>query len=138
VSVLLDVNLLLACGWQTHAHHSAALKWLEGLEEFNTCPLVELGFLRVSMGPAFRVTFEDATKALEDLKGRPGAKMIHDDFAPARLPTLTSHSEVTDAYRVELARSKGLRLATLDEALCKAVWAAGIAFCPFPEVTVQP
>ena len=44
MSVLLDVNMLLACGWQTHARHAEAVSWLDGLEEFHTCPLVDLAF----------------------------------------------------------------------------------------------
>ena len=103
-----------------------------GQEAFHTCPLVELGFLRVSMGPAFRVPFVDAARALGDIKGRTTAQRLADDLDTANLPPLTSHAEVTDAYLVELARSKGLRLATLDEALCATAWATGIAFHPFP------
>ena len=131
MSVLLDVNLLLACGWQTHALHAEAVAWLDGLEEFHTCPLVDLGFLRVSMGPAFRVSFADAARVLADIKARAGAKMMADDFPPAKLPSLASHAQVTDAYLVELARSKRMRLATLDAALCATAWAEGVAFVPF-------
>jgi len=36
MSVLLDVNLLLACGWQTHVRHSEAVTWLDGLSAFFT------------------------------------------------------------------------------------------------------
>ena len=90
-----------------------------------------LGFLRVSMGPAFRVPFADAARVLADIKRRAGAKVMADDFDTAGLPSLVSHAEETDAYLVELARSKGLRLATLDGVLCEKAWAAGIAFTPF-------
>jgi predicted nucleic acid-binding protein len=134
MSVLLDVNMLLACGWQTHLRHAEAVAWLDGLPEFYTCPLVELGFLRVSMGPAFRTMFEDAARVLADLKRRTGARMMADDFDTARLPSLASYAEVTDAYLVELARSKGLHLATLDEALCERPWAAGVAVVPLPKI----
>ena len=47
-----------------------------------------------------------------------------------KLPNLTHHAEVTDAYLVELARAHGLKLATLDHALCQKPWAAGIAENP--------
>ena len=70
---------------------------------------------------------------LADIKRRACAKMLADDFDTVGLPSLMSHAEVTDAYLVELARSKGLRLATLDEVLCEKVWAAGIALAPFPK-----
>ena len=36
MTVLLDVNLLLACGWQTHACHAEALSWLGCSEESRT------------------------------------------------------------------------------------------------------
>ena len=134
MSVLLDVNMLLACGWQTHLRHAEAVAWLDGVPEFYTCPLVELGFLRVSMGPAFRVPFEDAARVLADIRRRMGAKMMADDFDTAGLPSLASHAEVTDAYLVELTRSKGLQLATLDEALCERPLAAGVAFVPLPKI----
>lgn len=134
MSVLLDVNLLLACGWQTHAQHGAAVAWLDSVSEFHTCPLVELGFLRVSMSPGFRVSFADAAKALADIKARKGGRMLSDDLDTAALPQLAAHAEVTDAYLVELARSKGMRLATLDDSLCEKSWAAGVALNPLAKV----
>jgi predicted nucleic acid-binding protein len=82
------------------------------------------------MGPAFRVSFTDAMKVLADIKGRVGAKILADDFDALNLPALTSHAQVTDAYLVELARSKNLRLATLDEPLCAVAWASKVAFHP--------
>jgi predicted nucleic acid-binding protein len=134
MSVLLDVNMLLACGWQTHLRHAEAVAWLDGVSEFYRCPLVELGFLRVSIGPAFRTPFEDAATVLADIKRRTGAKAMADDFDMAGLPSLVSHAEVTDAYLVELARSKSLQLATLDNALCERPWAAGVAVVPLPKI----
>jgi predicted nucleic acid-binding protein len=110
--------------------HVAVLAWLDGLDAFCTCPLVELGFLRVSMSPAFRVSFADAAQVLADIKQRRGWSAVNDDVDTAALPTLTSHSDVTDAYLVALARSKMLRLATMDMALCAQSWAAEIAFNP--------
>jgi len=49
MSHLLDVNFLLACGWSSHAQHAVARAWLEAQTAFTTCPLSELGFLRVSI-----------------------------------------------------------------------------------------
>lgn len=39
----------------------------------------------------------------------------------------SSSREVTDAHLVQLAASHGLKLATLDETLCRRPWSAGIA-----------
>jgi predicted nucleic acid-binding protein len=51
-------------------------------------------------------------------------------LSAARLPPLRTHADVTDAYLVEIAREHGLKLATLDDDLCKKTWAAGIAENP--------
>jgi predicted nucleic acid-binding protein len=90
VSALLDVNLLLACGWQSHADHLNARKWLDAQQDFATCPLVTLGFLRVSMGPAFRARFVDAVQVLKGIANRTGARTIPVDFDPVNLPSLSS------------------------------------------------
>jgi predicted nucleic acid-binding protein len=137
VSALLDVNMLLACGWQSHARHSDARTWLASQPEFVTCPLVTLGFLRVSMGPGFRASFADTLAALRGITSRPAAKTVPVDFDPANLPPLLSHAEVTDAYLVQLALAHGLRLATLDDMLCLKSWAMTVAFNPLASITPQ-
>jgi uncharacterized protein len=130
VSALLDVNFLLACGWQSHVAHVDARAWLDGQREFVTCPLVSLGFLRVSIGPAFRASFADAIQALKAITSRATATTIPVDVDPASLPPILSHGDVTDAYLVQLARAHRLRLATLDAVLCTKPWATGVAFNP--------
>ena len=130
MSHLLDVNLLLACGWSSHARHTAARAWLERQPAFTVSSLTEIGFIRVSMTPAFRAAFADAQTALADITSRKQARWVPADLRAARLPALTSHAYVTDAYFVELARAHRLKLATLDDELCKKPWAAGIAENP--------
>lgn len=130
MSHLLDVNFLLACGWNSHARHSNARAWLEAQSVFTLCPLSELGFLRVSLTPGYRATFADAQAALANITSRKQARFVSADLAAAKLPALASHADVTDAYFVELARAHGLKLATLDEDLCRKPWANGIAENP--------
>ncbi len=130
MSHLLDVNLLLACAWQSHADHSKACAWLEKQKEFVTCPLTQLGFLRVSLSPGFRADFADALAALEDIITRTGAEYVPDDLPAAKIPAVTSHADVTDAYLVALAKAHKLKLATLDAALCSRSWAKGVAVKP--------
>jgi predicted nucleic acid-binding protein len=130
MSHLLDVSFLLACGWNSHARHTAARTWLERHSAFATSPLAELGFIRVSMTPAYRASFADAQAALADITSRKQALWVPADLRAAHLPILASHAQVTDAYFVELARAHGLKLATLDDDLCKQPWAAGIAENP--------
>ena len=130
MSHLLDVSFLLACGWSSHPQHAAARAWLEAQSRFNLCALSELGFLRVSLTPGFRATFADAQAALGNITSRPQARLVSVDLSVARLPVLISHADVTDAYFVELARAHRLKLATLDDRLCRKAWAAGIAENP--------
>jgi predicted nucleic acid-binding protein len=130
MSHLLDVNFLLACAWSSHAKHTAARAWLERQSAFATNPLSELGFIRVSLTPGFRASFADAQAALADITSRKEARWVSADLPAARLPHLAGHADVTDAYLVELARAQGLKLATLDDHLCKKPWAAGIAENP--------
>ena len=46
------------------------------------------------------------------------------------LPALAGRHHVTDAHFVTLAARHGLKLATLDEPLCRAPWAASVAVHP--------
>ena len=130
MSHLLDVNFLLACAWQSHANHAKARAWLEARTSFATCPITQLGFLRVSLSPGYRASFADATSALEDITKRKEAKFIADDLPGAKVPPVTSFSDMTDAYLVALAKKHDLKLATLDAHLCGRPWAKGIAENP--------
>ncbi len=130
MSHLLDVNFLLACAWQSHADHAQARAWLEAQTRFATCPISQLGFLRVSLSPGYRASFADALAALEDITTRKGAQFIADDQPGAKVPPVTSYSDMTDAYLVALAKAHGRKLATLDGPLCGKAWAKGVAENP--------
>jgi toxin-antitoxin system PIN domain toxin len=130
VRYLLDVNFLLACVWRSHTQHSKASAWLDRQAGFVTCPLAQLGFLRVSLSPGYRAAPGDASAALGDLTSRKGSRFIADDLRVDRIPAVSSHADVTDAYLVALAKIHGLRLATLDEVLCAKPWARGVAENP--------
>ena len=45
---LLDANVLLGCGWQSHPDHPALLSWLLRSQDWATCPLTESAFMRIS------------------------------------------------------------------------------------------
>lgn len=130
MSYLLDVNFLLACGWTSHAKHSVARSWLENQSKFSTCPLSELGFIRVSMSPGYRATSADAQAALANITSRKQAQFVGANLPSRVLPPLAAHGDVTDAYLVELARARGLKLATFDQVLTTQAWAAGVAENP--------
>jgi toxin-antitoxin system PIN domain toxin len=116
---LLDVNVLIASIWTDHVHHAVAEAWTKG-KSLATCPLPELGFLRVSTHPkGLGAPMGDARKLLDDFMSKHGV-----EFMAADLPALESKAgrsdEVTDHYLADLAQAKGLTLATLDGAISHA------------------
>jgi len=114
---LLDVNVLIAGIVQTHSLHVQARRWLSG-KQIVLCPLVELGFLRISTNrrSAIGLTMDRARDALERFAAERKAERIPDD-----LPALERHpwnsGQVTDHYLANLAAKHGLRLATFDKEL---------------------
>jgi predicted nucleic acid-binding protein len=65
---LLDVNVVCGCAWKTHADHDALLGWLLQQDNWATCPIVELGFVRISMTAAYEASFGDAQQSLATLR----------------------------------------------------------------------
>lgn len=62
---LLDVNVILAAAWASHPEFATADAWLKG-KSVVVCPLVELGFLRISTHrKAIAAPMADARKALK-------------------------------------------------------------------------
>ena len=113
---LLDVNLLIAAIWSTRSSHSKADAWTKH-KELATCPISELGFLRISThARGLNGTMADARALLKDFISKHSV-----EFIPANLPALKSHpatsDEVTDLYLAELASVRGMKLATLDTGL---------------------
>jgi len=131
MTILLDVNLLLAFGWKSHPEHRRVRQWVLSLDSFATCPITELGFVRVSMSPGYRSTFEAAREVLAAIKGLGAATFLADTVSVLSLPSVASHRDTTDAYLCRLARANECRLATLDKKLVSADWALGVAFHPF-------
>lgn len=108
---LLDVNVLLACGWKSHAENQTLLGWLLQVNDWATCPLTESGFMRISMTTAYQATFDDARKSLATLRALPSHRFLTDDVEAALLPVLSSYKDTTDAHLVTLAK---LRRAGFD------------------------
>ena len=111
---LLDVKLLIAGIVQTHSRHAQARDWVSG-KQIVLCPIVELGFLRISTNhkSAIGLTMDRARDVLKRFASERKAERIQDD-----LPALDSHprtsGQVTDHYLANLAAKHGLRLATFD------------------------
>ena len=127
---LLDVNVLLGCGWKSHSDHPALLAWLLQLPDWATCPLTESAFMRISMTTAYQATFDDTRKSLATLRALRGHRFLTDDVHAALLPVLTSYKDTTDAHLVTLARRHTFKLATLDTTLLGKPWAFGVAENP--------
>src|SRR5438105_5015240 len=110
---LLDVNALIAAIWKNHLNHAVADVWIGG-KSLATCPLSELGFLRISTQPkAFGATMADARKALDDFLSSHSVEFVAADL-PALQSRSTKSADVTDVYLAELAAKHQCRLATFD------------------------
>lgn len=119
---LLDVNLLIALAWPSHVHYRVAQKWFAKKRSagFRTCPLTQIGFIRVSSNPKFTpdaVSPQDALALLERVTTLPEHKFWPADLAIAdaiaKLDPIVGHRQITDAYLLALARSRHGILATL-------------------------
>jgi predicted nucleic acid-binding protein len=116
VKYLLDVNLLLAAIWTGHSQHDLAFAWL-GDKSLVVCPLVELGFLRISTQPkAFNKTMKQARQGLRLFLEERAVERLPDDL-PALESQPASSGQVTGWYLADLAAKHGHRLATLDNRL---------------------
>ena len=111
---LLDVNMLIALVWSSHAHHRRARQWLvqNGATGWATCPITQCGFVRLSCNSAFTpdaVSPADAIRLLRQLTASESHTFWPDDLTieSELLPTdfISGHRQVTDAYL--LAKSTG-------------------------------
>ena len=123
---LLDVNLLMALLWENHEQHARARLWCKGVSAFATCPVVQLGFARVSSHPllGYGLTPEMAFGVLRQFIADPRHEFIPDDLSCAdrivRTELMAGPNQITDRYLVALARQHGFSLATLDQQLAKS------------------
>lgn len=129
---LLDVNVLLGCGWKSHSNHPALLSWLLQVPDWATCPLTKSAFMRISMTTAYQPTFDDTRRSLATLRALRGHRFLSDDVHAALLPVLTSCKDTTDAHLVTLAKRYAFKLATLDTTRLGKPWAVGVAENPLP------
>ncbi|MGA2542424.1 MAG: TA system VapC family ribonuclease toxin [Verrucomicrobiota bacterium] len=123
---LLDVNLLMALLWENHEHPTKARSWFKGVSAFATCPVVQLGFARVSSHPllGYGMTPELAFGVLRQFIADPRHEFISDDLSctdgVVRTELMAGANQITDRYLVALARQHGFSLATLDQPLARS------------------
>ena len=131
---LLDINLLIALAWPSHVHYYIAQKWFARKRHagFRTCPLTQIGFVRISSNPKFTpdaVSPREALTLLERVTALPEHKFWPADLAlsdaVAKLEPIVGHRQITDAYLLALARSRRGILATLDRGVLALAGAKG-------------
>jgi toxin-antitoxin system PIN domain toxin len=125
---LLDINVLLALAWPQHIHHLIVKRWVlsqtsHGKLSIATCPITQLGFLRISMNiKSYAADFESARSLLSSLVHHQDFEHSFwmDDFSilSGRLKRNLGPNQLTDAYLAALAENQtGGTLATLDEGI---------------------
>lgn len=120
---LLDVNALVALGFLQHEFHERVAGWVhtrasKGALELATCSITELGFVRVlAQAPQYGFTVVHARSLLLRLKTGNSLKFtfIVDDHDVSHIPGwVKTAKQTTDGHLVQLAKTKGAILATLD------------------------
>lgn len=125
MTVLLDINVLIARVDPAHEHHSLARGWLAALDPaaaIATCPLTENGFLRIYGHPAYPGgpgSPESAAPVLRAIRSLPQHVFLPDDLSvadPARIHSLAGvgSQQLTDLYLLALAAKHSALFATFD------------------------
>ena len=123
---LLDVNVLVALLDAMHVHHRIATDWLASHQQLGwaSCPLTQNGCVRLLSLSAYRNAHAPA-----DVARRLGAATSggqHEfwpdsvsllDAGRARWDHVLTSRQVTDAYLLALAVSRGGRFVTLDRGI---------------------
>ena len=127
---LLDINVLIALGIYDHEFHNRVSLWVsafraKAIPEFATCSLTELSFVRLlARVPQYGFDVMEARKLLTGIKssGLATFTFLTDNHNISNLPLwVRTHSQLTDGHLVELARSQGFQLATLDKRIPGAI-----------------
>jgi predicted nucleic acid-binding protein len=121
MTYLLDVNALVALGFQQHEFHSRVVSWvLRAKQPFvlATCSITELGFARIlTQAPAYGFSVAQTRSLLARFKKIESSRFtfIADDHDLSHLPDwVHAPKQITDGHLAQLARANGAVLATLD------------------------
>jgi len=126
VRALLDVNVLVALLDAMHVHHRVATEWLASHLQLGwaSCPLTQNGCIRVLSLSAYRNSHSpaDVARRLEDATAGGSHEFWPDsvsllDAGRARWDHVLTSRQVTDAYLLALAVSRGGRLVSLDRGI---------------------
>jgi predicted nucleic acid-binding protein len=123
MTYLLDVNALVALGFNHHEFHDRMASWIQRrhFPPLATCSITELGFVRVlCQAPAYGVTLAQARSLLLRLKKTSALALtfIFDNHDISHLPVwVNGPKQITDGHLVQLASANSAVLATLDESI---------------------
>jgi predicted nucleic acid-binding protein len=121
MTYLLDVNALVALGFQQHEFHTRVVSWIARAKEpmlLATCSITELGFARIlAQAPIYGLSVAQARSLLLRLKKRVPSRFtfISDSCDLSHLPDWAyTPKRITDGHLAQLAKASGAVLATLD------------------------
>ena len=124
--VLLDVNVLVALFNPDHIHHDAAHDWFADHRQHGwaTCPLTELGLIRILSNPIYWPGAERCAAVTDRLRQfcasghhqfwRDSLSLSDESF---NWSLIKGHRQVTDTYLLALAVKRGGALATFDRSV---------------------
>lgn len=114
---LLDADALIALVVAEHEHHERTAIWAASVDKIALCPITEGAMVRylIRVGE----TAATASQLLASLRNSAKVAFWPDSisYSDVALEHVTGHRQVTDAYLTSLAASRGVPLATFDEAL---------------------
>lgn len=128
MKALLDANMLIGAFDQSHADHTRANNFLDGLETFYTSPQTQGAFLRFFSRPWTdslgqrrepRMTTGNTMSHLKAILALPRHRFLSDDlsFDKVSMRSLSGFKQWNDAYLIALAIRHRVKLATLDRKL---------------------
>jgi uncharacterized protein len=120
VTVLLDANVLVALLVDDHVHHTAAENWFASMNgNFATCPITQGSLMRLLIREGQPAAA--ARAVLSQTTASPRHEFWPDDVPYTDVPVtgIVGQRQLTDAYLAQLARARGARLVTFDQAMAK-------------------
>jgi toxin-antitoxin system PIN domain toxin len=127
VTVLPDVNVLVALAFPNHMHHGPAQRWFSELSggPWATCPLTQLGFVRIASNPrlAAGAVLPAQARALLVQATRIGEHRFWPDDVdtlsdlPFSADLLVWHRQITDAYLIAMAARHDGVVVTFDRSM---------------------
>jgi predicted nucleic acid-binding protein len=123
MTYLLDVNALVALGFQQHEFHLPVALWVRRKQPSHLaiCSITELGFVRIlTQAPSYGLTMGQARALLLRLKQSvdPQFTFIADSHDISQLPDwVKTAKQITDGHLAHLAKANGAVFATLDRGI---------------------